>query len=50
MNVTVQELPASAGDPNLRTFRYVRLADRILLIEPANRFVVGEIVASGTVQ
>ena len=50
MNVTVQELPASAGDPNLRTFRYVRLGDRILLIEPANRFVVGKIVASGTAQ
>ena len=49
-NVVTQELPASASDPNLRTFRYVRLADRILLIEPANRFVVGKIVASGTAQ
>ena len=41
--VVVNDLPASAGDPALAKLKYVRLSDRVLLIEPANRIVIGEI-------
>ena len=43
INVAVQELPASASDPALAKLKFVRAQDRILLIEPANRIVIGEI-------
>jgi hypothetical protein len=42
-NVTVNDLPASANDPALAKLKYVRLSDRVLLIEPTNRIVIGEI-------
>ena len=41
--VVVNDLPASASDPALAKVKYVRLSDRVLLIEPANRIVIGEI-------
>jgi hypothetical protein len=43
MNVVVQDWPASASDPAFAKLKFVRLPDRILLIEPANRVVIGEI-------
>jgi hypothetical protein len=43
LNVTVQDMPASATDPTCAKMKYVRTQDRILLIEPSNRIVVGEI-------
>jgi len=43
MNVVVQDWPASASDPAFAKLKYVRAQDRILLIEPANRIVIGEI-------
>jgi hypothetical protein len=42
-NVTVHDLPASANDPALAKLKYVRAPDRVLLVEPTNRIVVGEI-------
>jgi hypothetical protein len=42
-NVTVHDLPASANDPALAKLKYVRAQDRVLLVEPTNRIVVGEI-------
>lgn len=43
INVTVHDLPASANDPAMAKLKYVRAADRVLLIEPNNRIVIGEI-------
>jgi hypothetical protein len=43
MNVVVQDWPASASDPAFAKLKFVRSQDRILLIEPANRIVIGEI-------
>ena len=42
-NVTVHDLPASANDPAMAKLKYVRAQDRVLLIEPTNRIVIGEI-------
>jgi hypothetical protein len=46
--IEVQALPESltAAIPITRHLRYVRTADRILLIGPSNRIVVGEIALS----
>jgi hypothetical protein len=41
--VKVEDLPASANDPDLAKLKYVRTQDRILLVDPPNRIVVGEI-------
>jgi hypothetical protein len=43
MNVTVQDWPAAASDPAFAKLKYVRAQDRILLVEPNNRVVIGEI-------
>jgi hypothetical protein len=43
INVTVHDLPASASDPAMAKLKYVRAADRVLLVEPSNRIVIGEI-------
>jgi hypothetical protein len=43
-NVTMHALPVGT-DPRLAGLKYVRLADRILLVAPENRIVVGEIPA-----
>ena len=43
INITTQDLPASANDPALAKLKYVRVQDRILLVEPTNRIVVGEL-------
>ena len=43
MNVVVHDLPLSASDPTLANVKYVRLSDRVLLVAPANRIVIGEI-------
>ena len=47
--INVRELPRQITDriPAARNLGYVRTADKILLISPANRIVVGEI-AQGT--
>jgi hypothetical protein len=43
-SVETFELPAEIADiPALRDLKYVRLDDRILLVQPANKVVVGEI-------
>ncbi|MEA3025064.1 MAG: hypothetical protein QOF91_349 [Alphaproteobacteria bacterium] len=42
-DVTMNDLPGSANDPALARLKYVRVQDRILLVEPSNRIVVGEI-------
>jgi hypothetical protein len=42
-NITVHDLGASANDPRLAKLKYVRTQDRVLLIDPPNRIVVGEV-------
>ncbi len=42
-DVVVQDMPASANDPAFAKLKYVRAQDRILLVEPTNRVVIGEI-------
>ena len=42
-NVTVHDLGASANDPQLAKLKYVRTQDRVLLVQPSNRIVVGEV-------
>ena len=42
-DVTVHDLPASANDPAMAKLKYVRAQGRVLLIEPSNRIVIGEI-------
>ena len=42
LNVVVQDWP-SASDPAFAKVKFVRAQDRILLIEPTNRIVIGEI-------
>jgi hypothetical protein len=42
-DVAIQELPESANDPMLAKLKFVRAQDRVLLVEPSNRIVVGEI-------
>lgn len=44
-SVNVRELPAdlTQGIPAMRNLAYVRTADKILLVSPANRIVIGEI-------
>src|SRR3954447_22608095 len=43
IDVTVHDLPAAASDPALAKIKYVRAQGRILLVEPTNRIVIGEI-------
>ena len=42
-DVVVQDMPASANDPAFAKLKIVRAQDRVLLIEPSNRIVIGEI-------
>jgi hypothetical protein len=44
-SVHLSELPAGIEDqiPAVRGFKYVKLADKVLLVSPSNRVVVGEI-------
>ena len=42
-DVTVNDLSASANDPAMAKLKYVRAQGRVLLIEPSNRIVIGEI-------
>jgi hypothetical protein len=45
--VPMQELPpALANDPALAGLKYVRTSDRILLVAPQNRIVVGEVAGA----
>jgi hypothetical protein len=48
-SVNVRELPPdlTQGIPATRNLGYVRTADKVLLVSPANRIVVGEIPAQG---
>jgi hypothetical protein len=41
--ITVQDWPAAASDPAFAKLKYVRAQDRILVVEPTNRVVIGEI-------
>ena len=41
--VKVHDLGAAASDPALKNLKYVRTEDRILLIDPPRRVVVGEV-------
>jgi len=43
IGITVQDWPAAASDPAFAKMKYVRVQDRILLVEPTNRIVIGEI-------
>ena len=43
LNVVVHDLPASANDPQMAKLKYVSAQGRVLLIEPTNRIVIGEI-------
>jgi len=43
IDVAVQDVPAAAGDPAFAKIKLVRAQDRILLVEPTNRVVIGEI-------
>jgi len=43
IDVTVQDLPPAASDPAFAKLKFVRAQDRILLVEPTNRIVIGEI-------
>ena len=43
IGITVQDWPAAASDPAFAKMKYVRAQDRILLVEPTNRVVIGEI-------
>jgi len=43
IGINMQEWPAAASDPAFAKMKYVRAQDRILLVEPTNRIVIGEI-------
>jgi hypothetical protein len=43
IGITVQEWPAAASDPAFAKMKYVQAQGRILLVEPTNRVVIGEI-------
>jgi len=43
IGITMQDWPAAASDPAFAKMKYVRAQDRILLVEPTNRVVIGEI-------
>jgi hypothetical protein len=43
IGIIVQDWPAAASDPAFAKMKYVRAQDRILLVEPTNRVVIGEI-------
>ena len=43
LNVMEQDWPVAASDPAFAKLKYVRAQDRILLVEPNNRIVIGEI-------
>jgi hypothetical protein len=44
-DIAMNELGVSANIPTVARLKYVRTADRILLVEPSNRVVVGEIAS-----
>ena len=45
-NVALNDLPRAVEDlPALRGLKYIRLTDRIILVDPANRLVVGVIAS-----
>lgn len=43
MGVVVHDLGVSANIPQVARLKYVRTSDRVLLVQPSNRIVVGEI-------
>jgi hypothetical protein len=43
IGITVQDWPAAASDPAFAKMKYVQAQGRILLVEPTNRVVIGEI-------
>jgi hypothetical protein len=43
IGIAVQDWPAAASDPAFAKLKFVRAQDRILLVEPNNRVVIGEI-------
>ena len=43
IGIAMQDWPAAASDPAFAKMKYVRAQDRILLVEPTNRIVIGEI-------
>jgi hypothetical protein len=43
IDVTMQDWPAAASDPAFAKIKYVQAQGRILLVEPTNRVVIGEI-------
>jgi len=43
IGITMQDWPSAASDPAFAKLKYVRAQDRILLVEPTNRVVIGEI-------
>jgi hypothetical protein len=43
IGITMQDWPTAASDPAFAKMKYVRAQDRILLVEPTNRIVIGEI-------
>ena len=43
IGITVQDWPAAASDPAFAKMKYVQAQGRILLVEPNNRVVIGEI-------
>jgi hypothetical protein len=43
IGIAIQDWPAAASDPAFAKMKYVRAQDRILLVEPINRIVIGEI-------
>jgi hypothetical protein len=44
LSVALQDLPPDLGNmPALRGYKYVNLADRVILVAPASREVVGEV-------
>jgi hypothetical protein len=46
-NVTLNDLPQTVDDlPALRGLKYIRLIDRIILVDPANRLVVGAVITT----
>ena len=43
IGITVQDWPAAASDPAFAKMKFVQAQGRILLVEPTNRVVIGEI-------
>jgi hypothetical protein len=45
MDIVVHDLGVSANVPQVANLKVVRTSDRVLLIQPSNRIVVGEIAS-----